>query len=223
MKRTEPHTGAPSSLYPLLPVCRRGSFPVLFTFSFLLNALNVGTFIAVGSFRIWSANRLVFRRFLRLLFAAAGRLRRRGRLPALRRFCRLFAEKHGQVMGVHHLALQQSLRHEFQRFEPFGEKAFHAAVTLFDDLCDFLVDGVGNLVTVIPFFAEVSSEEHLMALAPQHHGPQRAHAVLGNHAARQLSGALKIVAGPSGDVAENQVFGDPSAKQNADVVGQTAL
>ena len=71
--------------------------------------------------------------------------------------------------------------------------------------------------------AEIAAEEdELFLVAESKWAELLGHAPLGDHPARQLGGLANIVRGSRGDVAEDQLFRDPSAQDDGHIVVQLA-
>ena len=102
-----------------------------------------------------------------------------------------------------------------------GEDVERHVVRLVDQLAHLVVDLEGDLVGVVGRGPQVATEEDLALLLAERARTDRvAHAVLGDHLARDLGRALDVVAGAGGDVAGDDLLGDAAAHQHRELVAQ---
>ena len=81
-----------------------------------------------------------------------------------------------------------------------------ALVVLGDDALHFLVDPDRGLLAVVRVLRDLAAEEDLLFLLAEGQRPDRvAHAPLADHLARQLGGALDVVAGAGGHAARSMI------------------
>src|SRR5438105_8904995 len=106
---------------------------------------------------------------------------------------------------------------------PLGEDLLGTLVAGIDEAVHFLVDLAGDLFAVIPLLAQVAAEEdELFLVAEGERTELLGHAPLGDHAARELGGLADVVGGARGDVAEDELFRDPTADDDSHVVVELA-
>src|SRR5207244_3182481 len=124
---------------------------------------------------------------------------------------------------VDDLALEQRLGHLVQDLGVPAEEELGPLVRLEDDAADLVVDLHGRGLGVLRPLREVPPEEDLLLLLAVGDRPELlAHAPLAHHLPRQLGGALEIVAGAGGHVAEHELLGGATAEEDREVVQEEA-
>ena len=97
-------------------------------------------------------------------------------------------------------------------------------VLLVDDAAHLGVDLLHGLFRDVGGLGHAAAQEHLALVLGIDHGTQRlAHAVLHDHVACQVGGALEIVAGAGGHLVHEHFFGDAATEQHADLVQHVFL
>ena len=99
-----------------------------------------------------------------------------------------------------------------------------ALVIVGDEFLHFLIDLERRVFAVVLVLRDLAAEEDLLFLLTEGQRPHRiAPAPIADHLARQLGGALEVVAGAGGDVAGGDLFSDAASEQDADLIDQIVL
>ena len=110
--------------------------------------------------------------------------------------------------------LQEVTRHGVKLFAVLPEDGFTAAVGIGKHRFDFLVNlrryGFG---VHTPLCHSPPNEYFVMSGIKRHGANTVTHAVRGHHFAGNVGSALEVVAGPGGDVANAELFGDAPAEK----------
>ena len=94
-----------------------------------------------------------------------------------------------------------------------------AVIGVDDDAVDLLIDFGGYILGIISCMAEIAAEEYLIVPRAEGNRAKRfAHAVFGDHLARNLRGALNIVGRACRNVAEDQRFRHTAAQQDDELI-----
>ena len=123
------------------------------------------------------------------------------------------------LIGVEHFAREQRVGDVEQLLLVLGQQLGRAAVGVHDEALDLGVDLERRVFAVVLVLRDLAAEEDLLFLLAEGeraHGV--AHAPLADHPARQVGGALEVVAGAGRDVAGRQFLGDAAAEQDGDLV-----
>ena len=123
------------------------------------------------------------------------------------------------LIGVEHFAREQRVGDVEQRLLVRRENLGGAAVGVHDEALHLGVDLERRVFAVVLVLRDLAAEEDLLFLLAEGERAHRvAHAPLAHHLARQIGGALEIVAGAGRDVAGGQLLGDAAAEQDGDGV-----
>src|SRR5216110_2771869 len=127
------------------------------------------------------------------------------------------AEDLVDLCAVDRLALEERLGHLVEHLEVATQEELGALVGLEQDAAHLGVDLDGGLLRVVDLLREVAAEEDLLLLLAEGHRAELvAHAPLAHHLARQLGGALDVVARPGGHAAEGQLLRRPPAEEDGE-------
>ena len=100
-----------------------------------------------------------------------------------------------------------------------GEDVERDVVGFVDQRAHLLIDLEGDRVGVVGRGPPVATQEDLALLHAQRARTDRvAHAVLGDHLARDLGRPFDVVGGPGGDVARHDLLGDTPAHEHREFV-----
>src|SRR6266849_3166790 len=128
------------------------------------------------------------------------------------------------LAAVDRLALEECLGHLVQHLEVAAQEALGALVGLEQEAAHLGVDRDGGLLGVVDLLGEVAAEEDLLLLLAEGHGPELlAHAPLAHHLARQLGGALDVVARPGRHAAERELLRRPPAEEDGQLAEEVVL
>ena len=120
--------------------------------------------------------------------------------------------------------LQQIFSHPDQRILLFGQDGAAALAGTVDDSTDLGVDLAGHFLGIGAGLRHGAPDKDLVGIVVKDHGTQLfAHAVLGDHGASDGGGALQIVGGAGGDIAQHQLFGHAPAQTDGNLLGQLAF
>src|SRR2546422_860880 len=126
--------------------------------------------------------------------------------------------------AIENLALEQRLGHLVEHLDVAPEQQLGVLVGLHDDAPHLGVDLHRGRLGVVDALGEVAAEEDLLLLLAEGHGAELlAHAPLADHLVGELGGALEVVAGPGGHVAEHQLLGGTAAEEDGEAVDQAGL
>src|SRR5438552_3725639 len=126
--------------------------------------------------------------------------------------------------AIEHLALEQRLGHLVEHLDVAPEQQLSVLVGLHDDPPHLVVDLQRGRLRVVDALGEVAAEEDLLLLLAEGNGTELlAHAPLAHHLVGQLGGALEVVAGAGGHVAEHELRGGAAAEEDREVVDQEGL
>src|SRR5207302_2951620 len=126
--------------------------------------------------------------------------------------------------AVEHLALEQRLGHLVEDLDVAPQQQLGVLVGLHDDAPHLVVDLHRGRLRIIDALGEVAAEEDLLLLLAEGHGTELlAHAPLADHLVGELGGALDVVAGAGGHVAEHQLLGGTATEEDGQVVDQEGL
>src|SRR5436309_3645156 len=126
--------------------------------------------------------------------------------------------------AIEDLALEECVGHLVQHLDIATEKQLRPLVGLQHVAADLLVDLDGRRLGVVDLLGEVPPEEDLLLLLAEGHGAELlAHAPLADHLVAELGGALDVVAGPGGHVAEHQLLRGAAPEEDGEVVDQEGL
>ena len=102
-----------------------------------------------------------------------------------------------------------------------GKNVFGVCKLAFDDGFNLLVDFGGDLIGIGFGRSEISAQEHLIVILAVNNGSKLiAHTVFHNHLLSDFGGALNVVGSAGGYVLLGELFGNPSAKQRADLLNK---
>src|SRR5438270_2840494 len=145
------------------------------------------------------------------------RRRRRGRWLVQR----LAGHDAAHLFGVERFVREQRVGHLHQPRLVLHEDLVRAVVRLGDEALHLVVDLQRGVLAVILVLRDLAAEEDLLLLLAEGERSHRvAHAPLAHHAARELRGALEIVAGARGEAIHRDLLGDAAAEQDRDLVVQ---
>ena len=137
-------------------------------------------------------------------------------------FRALAVEEHIHLVGIDRLLGVKHLDHIVQNNAVFAQYGEGALISSVDYLADLHVDHAAQLFAVSMRGAEVFSEEDLLVAAEIDIADRLGHAPLGDHAARDLRGALNVVGRARGDVVNDYLFRRSAAEHHGDRVMQLA-
>src|SRR5436309_3272184 len=128
------------------------------------------------------------------------------------------------LRAVDRLALEERLGHLVEHLEVAAQEELGALVGLEQDASHLGVDMDGGLLRVVDLLREVAAEEDLLLLLAEGHRAELvAHTPLAHHLARQLGGALDVVARPGGHAAEGQLLRRPPAEEDGELAEEMVL
>src|SRR5213083_1376061 len=128
------------------------------------------------------------------------------------------------LAAVDRLALEERLGHLVEHLEVAAQEELRALVGLEQDAAHLGVDLDGGLLGVVDLLREVAAQEDLLFLLAEGHGPELlAHAPLAHHLARQLGGALDVVARPGRHAAERELLRRPPAEEDGQLAEEVVL
>src|SRR6266567_1392369 len=139
-------------------------------------------------------------------------LRRLRRLGANARREGLPLDQQFHLGGVQHLALEQRLRDADERVAVRAEDVFGALVAAQDELFHFLVDLDRRVFAEVALGSQVAPQENSLLVLAVGERPQVRHPKLAHHPSSQLRSLLDIVAGPGGDVVQEQFLSHPPTR-----------
>src|SRR5215510_1731838 len=94
-------------------------------------------------------------------------------------------------------------------------------IALLNDPSDLGIDLYGGVLRVVHLLGKISTEKYLFFFLTEGHGPELlAHAPLTNHPTRQIGGLFDVIARARRHVFEHELFSDPSAKKDDEIVHQ---
>src|SRR5437667_1180051 len=126
--------------------------------------------------------------------------------------------------AVDRLALEERLGHLVEHLEVAAQEELGALVGLEQDAAHLGVDLDGGLLGVVDLLREVAAEEDLLFLLAEGHGPELlAHAPFAHHLARQLGGALDVVARPGRHAAERELLGRAPTEEDGELAEEMVL
>src|SRR5262245_57242397 len=121
------------------------------------------------------------------------------------------------VGAIKGLALEKRLRHPVEDRQVPAQQHLRALVRLENDAPHLAVDLHGRALGVADLLREVAAEEDLLLLLPEGHRAELvAHAPLAHHLARQLGGALDVVARAGAELRQDQLLRRPPAEHDGE-------
>src|SRR4030095_10926707 len=123
------------------------------------------------------------------------------------------------LLSVERFPCEQRVGYVQQLLFVLAENRLRARVVVGNEALDFLIDAKRGVFAVILVLRDLAArEDFFFLLAEGQRAHRAAHAPLTDHAPGEVRGALQIVASAGGDTANRDLFGDPPAKQNRNLV-----
>src|SRR5712691_7562320 len=129
---------------------------------------------------------------------------RRGRARLFRQ--RLAFDEKLHFSGVQDFALEQRLGDTLESFAVGLQDVARALVSAGNNLPHFAVDLNGRVFGIIAVLRDLAAQENRLFFLAERQRPEGTHAPLANHVAGDFRGALDIVSGARGEVAEENFF-----------------